>query len=188
MVVLVGGGGRGAAGGRVVEVVVDPVVVVVGAVVVVRRWQWSKVVVDRRGGRRRRRWSWSRAASDGVAARPVGGRGRAVGHDPGAPPVRVVSVAVMAVVPFSAKVRVEPVALRVRVVPAASALPGRQRPAGPVAVVPQEQHQLGAAAVPEVDADVEVGPPAWARTAGPIHWPPVSWVEVTWTWDDWSLE
>ena len=43
---------------------------------------------------------------------------------PGAPPVRVVSVAVMAVVPFTAKVRVGPVALRLKVVPAASGLVG----------------------------------------------------------------
>ena len=78
---------------------------------------------------------------------------------PGAPPVRVVSVAVMAVVPFSAKVKVDPVTLRDKVVPAARALTGYAgAQLGPGPAVAQEQHQLGAAEVGEVDADVDVGP------------------------------
>ena len=47
---------------------------------------------------------------------------------PGAPPVRVVSVAVISVVPLSAKVKVDPVTLRVKVVPAARALTGTLAP------------------------------------------------------------
>ena len=97
-------------------------------------------------------------------------------------------MAVTSAVPFSANVRVGPVTVRVKLVPAARALTGCGAGLGPGPVVAQEQHQFGAAVVGVVDADIDVRPPAWARTAGPTHWVPVSWVEVSWTWDYWSLE
>ncbi len=75
-------------------------------------------------------------------------------------------------------------------VPAGRALTGSLAPSWDQAPpLSREQHQLGAAEIPEVDADVKVRPLRPAPcTAGPTHWLPVSWVEVRATWDDWSLE
>ncbi len=71
------------------------------------------------------------------------------------------------VVPFSAKVRADPAALRVKVVPAGRALTGTLAPElGPGPVAAQEEHQLRAAAVPEVEAEVEVGPSSLGAHGG----------------------
>ena len=116
--------------GLVVVVVVGlVVVVVVGLVVVVVVGLVVVVVVGLVGGRGSTApWWWSSVVVVTAGTRPVGGRGRPLAMIPGAPPVSVVSVAVMAVVPFSAKVRVGPVPLRVKVVPAASGLTGTRTP------------------------------------------------------------
>ena len=75
-------------------------------------------------------------------------------------------------VPFSAKSRVEAAAVRVKGVPAASGLI-RIRLIESSCRCPLEQHQLGAAVVPVVDARVEVLAPVLGPTAGPVHWLPL---------------
>ena len=79
---------------------------------------------------------------------------------PGAPPVNVLSVTDIRGTPFSRKEIVLPTGHQLQL------RPGRQRRGavraklGPVARVPLEQHQLGAAEIPEVDADVAILPAA----------------------------
>src|SRR5215471_10300042 len=71
---------------------------------------------------------------------------------PGAPPVRLVSVAVTRVTPFCRNETVEPTTISFSWVPAASV------PLGPATTGPLEQHQLRAAVVPEIQANVGVLP------------------------------
>ena len=80
---------------------------------------------------------------------------------PGAPPVKLLSVAEMTTMPFSRKEIVEPTACSSSWVPAASG-PDAVRAAElrPAAPGPLEQHQLRAAVIPVVQADVSVLPAA----------------------------
>ena len=74
---------------------------------------------------------------------------------PGAPPVNVVSLAVMQATPFSEKVRSEPVTESCSCVPAARAPGMYVEPGwGRFTVDPFEQHQHRAGVIPPVEADV----------------------------------
>src|SRR5579862_6808329 len=108
---------------------------------------------------------------------------------PGAPPVRVVSVALMATAPLTRNDSVEPLAVSVRVVPAASGLVATVEPS-PVQLplVRLNSMSWGLPPFHQYRPRYRFWPPFWARTAGPIHWPPLSWVPVTETCEDWSLE
>ena len=75
---------------------------------------------------------------------------------PGAPPVKLVSVAVIRATPFWEKVSFEPATLRFNWVPAARArLERGAAELGPGATDPLVEHQLRVAVVPEVETEIE---------------------------------
>src|SRR5579872_4601496 len=99
---------------------------------------------------------------------------------PGEPPVMLVSVALMAAEPLTRNDSDEPLAVRVSVVPAASGAVGAEEPS--CVQLPLARLNSMSRGLPlfhQYSPRYRFWPPFWARTAGPIHWPPLSWVAVT---------
>src|SRR5579872_4360672 len=108
---------------------------------------------------------------------------------PGAPPVMLVSVALMAGEPLTRNDSVGPLAVRVRVVPAARGAVGAEKPSWvQLPLVRLNSMSRGLPLFHQYRPRYRSWPPFWARTAGPIHWPALSWVAVMEICEDWSLE